>query len=102
MQVQQSADRQVLEVIVRSPGTALDDIVLECPDLTWNQVFIAIDRLSRDGALKLTPKGHGLYTVHLSNDALEAAQYQIPTKSPSESSCPNRNQFGQNIQKGVS
>jgi len=76
MQLQQDTDLRVLEVIVRSPGTALDDIVLECPDLTWNQVFIAIDHLSREGALKLTPKGRGLYTVHLSNDALQAAQHQ--------------------------
>jgi hypothetical protein len=76
MQDQQRTDLRVLEIIVRSPGTALDDIVLECPDLTWNQVFIAIDRLSREGALKLTPKGRGLYTVHLSNDALQAAQHQ--------------------------
>ena len=78
MQDQQSADLRVLEVIVRSPGTALDDIVLECSDLTWNHVFIAIDRLSREGALKLTPKGRGLYTVRLSNDVLQAAQQQTP------------------------
>jgi len=76
MQAQQSTDLRVLEVIVRSPGTALDDIVLECPDLTWNQVFIAIDRLSREGALKLTPKGGGLYTVHLSNEALQGPRQQ--------------------------
>jgi hypothetical protein len=76
MQIQESTDLRVLEVIARSPGTGLDEIVRECPDLTWNQVFIAIDRLSREGALKLTPKGHGLYTVHLSNDALQAAQHQ--------------------------
>jgi hypothetical protein len=76
MQIHQNPDLRVLEVIAQSPGTALDDIVLECPDLTWNQVFIAIDRLSREGALKLTPKGRGLYTVHLSNDALQAARQQ--------------------------
>ncbi|THJ25354.1 MAG: hypothetical protein CAF45_001400 [Nitrospira sp. CG24E] len=76
MQVQQSADLRVMEVVVRSPGTALDDIVLECPDLTWNQVFIAIDRLSREGSLKLTLKGRGLYTVHLSNKSLQEAQRQ--------------------------
>lgn len=42
-------DDRVLEVIVRSQGRTLDDIVLECPELTWNQVFIVIDRLSREG-----------------------------------------------------
>ena len=58
-------ERQVLEVIVRTPGSALDDIVLECSNLTWNQVFIIIDRLSREGVLKLAPKGAGLYRVDL-------------------------------------
>ena len=62
-------DQEVLEVIVRSPGSMLDDIALQCPDLTWNQIFIAIDRLSREGMLTLTPTGRGLYTVHLSNHA---------------------------------
>ena len=51
----------------------LDDIVLECSDLTWNQVFSAIDWLSREGALTLTPKGQGLYTIRLSNQELQEA-----------------------------
>lgn len=62
-----SIENEVLEVIVRSPGRMIDDIVLECPGLTWNQVFVAIDRLSREGAITLKPKGRGLYTVFLSD-----------------------------------
>lgn len=69
MQTPNDTDHQVLEVLVRSPGSGLDDIVLECPDLTWNQVFIAIDRLSRVGTLKLIYRGRGIYAVHLSNKA---------------------------------
>jgi hypothetical protein len=71
MQTHHDTDHRVLEVIVRSPGNMLDDIVIECSDLTWNQVFIAIDRLSREGALTLTPKGQGLYTIRLSNQVLQ-------------------------------
>ena len=71
MQTHHDTDHRVLEVIVRSPGNTLDDIVLECSDLTWSQVFLAIDRLSREGALTLTPKGHGLYTIRLSNQGLQ-------------------------------
>ncbi len=62
-------DQQLIEVIMRSPGSAVDDIVFQCPDLTWNQIFLMIDRLSREGALTLTPKGRGVYTLHCSNHA---------------------------------
>jgi hypothetical protein len=63
-------DTQVMEAIVRMPGTALDDIVLECPDLSWNQVFLVIDRLTRRGSVKLSPQGQGRYTVQLSGSAM--------------------------------
>jgi hypothetical protein len=33
---QYSIDQQVMEIIARSPGSALDDIVFDCPGLTWN------------------------------------------------------------------
>jgi hypothetical protein len=45
------------------PGSSLDEITLECPDLTWNQVFCEINRMSRTGQVKLILKGRGLYEV---------------------------------------
>ena len=59
----QSTYHRVLEIIVRAPGTVLDDIVLECPELSWNQVFMVIDRLSREGVLTMSPKGRGHYAI---------------------------------------
>lgn len=38
-----------MEVIVRSPGSQFEEVVLEYPDLTWTQVFCELDRLSRGG-----------------------------------------------------
>jgi hypothetical protein len=73
MLAQYHMDHRPLEVIARSPGSALDDIVFECLDLTWNQVFITIDRLSREGVITLTPKGRGLYTAPLSFEALDSS-----------------------------
>lgn len=57
------ADHPGLEIIVRSPDSVLDEIVLECPDLTWNQLFVVIDRLSREGVLTMSPKGRGQYAI---------------------------------------
>lgn len=59
-------DDRVLAGIVRSPGATLDDVVFQCPDLMWNQVFLDIDRLSRKGVVRVIAKSPGVYTLRLS------------------------------------
>jgi hypothetical protein len=54
---------RIMKVIIRSPGSQLEEVVLECPDLTWNQVSCELDRMSRAGQVRLTTKGPGLYAV---------------------------------------
>ncbi len=54
---------QIMQAIIRSPGSSLEEVVLECPGLTWNQVFTELDRMSRAGQVRLTPKGPGLYAI---------------------------------------
>lgn len=51
-----------MNVIIRSLDK-LEEVVLECPDLTWSQVFCELDRLSRAGQVHLTMKGPGIYAV---------------------------------------
>ncbi len=53
----------IMEVILRSPGSQLEEVVLECPYLTWNQVFCELNRLSRGGQVRLTMKGPRLYAA---------------------------------------
>jgi hypothetical protein len=57
------ASKQVMQVVLRSPGCLVEEVVLECPGLTWNQIFCELDRMSRSGEVRLTAKGPGLYTV---------------------------------------
>jgi len=57
------SEHRIMEVIVRSPECELEEIVLECEGLTWNQVFLAIDRLSRSGDVQLRIKRPGVYAV---------------------------------------
>lgn len=52
-----------MRVIICSPDNHLAEVVLECPDLTWNQVFCELDRMNRAGQVRVTVKGPGLYTV---------------------------------------
>jgi hypothetical protein len=54
---------EIMQVIIRYPGCSLEEVVLECPHLTWNQVFCEIDRMSRTGQVRLTPQGPGRYGV---------------------------------------
>jgi hypothetical protein len=40
-------------------GCSLAEAVTLCPELTWNQVFLAIDDLSRAGQVRVTRDGDG-------------------------------------------
>lgn len=46
-------------------GTAcpLEEVMELCPELTWNQVFLAIDHLSRTGQVRVTMEVGKTYTV---------------------------------------
>jgi hypothetical protein len=60
------ADR-ILDAVHGAPGCELDDLVLRVPELTWNQVFLEVDRLSRTGQVRVTAMGEGTYAIRLPN-----------------------------------
>jgi hypothetical protein len=57
--------RLILESIARLPDCRIEEILSRHPDLTWNQVFAEIDRLSRRGMLLVTLKRRGEYALSL-------------------------------------
>ena len=57
------AREKIMEVIIRSPGCQLEEIVLAYPDLTRNQVFCELGRMNWDGQVRLTATGPGLYAA---------------------------------------
>lgn len=67
------ADR-LLETIARVPSCLLEELLVACSDLTWNQVFLGIDRLSRTGQVRLTLESAGIYRVRLINKAIPEAR----------------------------
>jgi len=54
---------QVIDIVQRAHACDLEDVTRHCTNLTWNQVFLAVDRLSRRGELRLVSRGRGRYTV---------------------------------------
>lgn len=57
---------RIIRAVADSPGCQLEELVVACPGLTWNQVFFAVDRLSRIGQVQLVRVGIGQYAVRLS------------------------------------
>lgn len=63
MTLSPTTTNHILAITACSSGCSLEDIVSACPELTWNQVFLAIDQLSRKGLVCLTLKQPGRYIV---------------------------------------
>ena len=58
------ADR-ILRAIKRAHQCDLDALATSLPELTWNQVFFEIDRLSRMGEVRVTFDTGGRYMIQL-------------------------------------
>ena len=53
--------RSVLEELGKD--LPLKEVVDLCPELTWHQVFLAIDHLSREGQVQVFLEARGTYMV---------------------------------------
>jgi hypothetical protein len=58
-----TVEDQVIGVLHRTHTCNLEEVTRQCTNLTWNQVFLAVDRLSRRGEIILMPRGRGMYTL---------------------------------------
>jgi hypothetical protein len=59
----------ILDVLARRGECELDELMLLCQGLGWHQVFLEVDRLSREGHVRLIAKGCGIYVVSLTTFA---------------------------------
>lgn len=58
-----TVEDQVIDILHRAQVCDPEDILRQCTNLTWNQVFLAVDHLSRSGEIVLVPRGRGTYIV---------------------------------------
>ena len=59
---------------------SMEDIPALCPELTWNQVFLAIDYLSRTGQVRVTIDPDRTYRVRTSRAAAIEASCSTPVR----------------------
>ena len=55
----------IVETLQRSGPCCLDDVVRDLPNFSWGEVFLAVDRMSRDGRLLLRQLGGSTYQIEL-------------------------------------
>jgi len=56
---------QILESVARNPACEFQQLLVDCSEFTWNQLFYEVDRLSQLGQLCLTSVGSGHYFMRL-------------------------------------
>lgn len=57
--------KRVLGEVKRLHGCDLDTLRQRLSDLSWSQVFLEVDRLSRSGRLQVSYGSDGLYMIRL-------------------------------------
>jgi hypothetical protein len=77
MRVNASREEVIIEMLRKTSPCCLDDLVTCLPNFSWGEVFVAVDRMSRDGRLLLRQLGYSSYQITLSS--------QLP--SPRSSYC---------------
>jgi len=65
MASREPATERILGAVKRRHECDLDTLATDLPELTWNQVFFEIDRLSRNGQILVTCKTGGRYILRL-------------------------------------
>lgn len=68
----------ILEMVEQRSDCDLEELAAHCPQATWNQLFLALDGLSRAGQVTLRQQGPGQYKVGL------ARQRQTESQSSSQ------------------
>ena len=68
---------RILGAVQRTPECDLDTLARDLPELSWNQVFLEIDRLSRDGQILVSCGSGGRYMIRLPDAKQGAPAKQV-------------------------
>jgi hypothetical protein len=67
-----SLEKAIVEKLQNGGPCCLDDVVTHLSSFSWGEIFMAVDRMSRDGRLLLHQRGYSTYQISL---GLQFAQF---------------------------
>jgi hypothetical protein len=72
---------RILGAVQRTHGCDLDTLTNCLSDLSWSQVFLEVDRLSRQGQVLVTFNSGGRYMIRLPDHNKESATHHVRSRS---------------------
>ncbi len=60
-------EEAIIETLRSGGPCCLDDVVMRLPNHSWGEIFLAVDRMSRDGRVLLRQLGYSTYQIALSS-----------------------------------
>ena len=76
---------RILANVQSMPGCDLDTLTNNLPDLSWSQIFLEVDRLSRKGMVLVTFGLERRYMIRLPDYSSESALHHVRSRSVKES-----------------
>jgi hypothetical protein len=73
----QDIDQAIIEELTALGACQVEDMVERLTGFTWNQVFSAIDRLSRDGTLMLQRPARFGYEISITSGRSRPLEAQV-------------------------
>jgi hypothetical protein len=77
---------KILESLARNPACDFQQLVAECSEFTWKQLYYEVDRLSQLGQLCLASVGGGHYFIRL--PFTEETMKPVPLTRSKRTDCP--------------
>ena len=77
MALQTPVTDRILGHVQRTHGCDLDTLTKSLSDLSWSQVFLEVDRLSRQGEVLVTLDTGGRYLIRMPDHKKESATHFV-------------------------
>ena len=58
-------EEAIVETLQKTGPCCLDNLVMDLPKFSWGEVFLAVERMSRDGRLSLLQLDRSTYQIGL-------------------------------------